>query len=104
MSKEHTYLLLTCMLLGRTKCDYRTLISPLSSDEAVCFPIQKGLVASRSKIKYFRHNDMEHLSELLEESRKVDEKVSTVVNVCQSVIPYQLLSVISPRCKLMQCH
>ena len=48
----------------------------LSSDEAVCFPIQKGLVASRSKIKYFRHNDMDHLTELLEESKKIDEKVS----------------------------
>ena len=51
-------------------------ISLLSSDEAVCFPIQKGLVASRSKIKYFRHNDMDHLTELLEESKKIDEKVS----------------------------
>ena len=45
------------------------------SDDAVCFPIQKGLTASRSKIKFFRHNDMDHLAELLEESKKIDEKV-----------------------------
>lgn len=45
------------------------------SDAGVCFPIQKGLLASRSKIKYFRHNDMDHLQELLEESKKIDEKV-----------------------------
>lgn len=59
----------------------------------MCFPIQKGLVASRSKIKYFRHNDMDHLTELLEESKKIDEKVSVRVDLYQSVIP-------APRCKL----
>jgi 7-keto-8-aminopelargonate synthetase-like enzyme len=54
----------------------------------VCFPIQKGIVASRSKIKYFRHNDMDHLTELLEESKKIDEKVSVwLTSLCQSVIP-----------------
>lgn len=54
-------------------------VSLLFSDEAVCFPIQKGIVASRSKIKYFRHNDMDHLAELLEESKKIDEKVCVCV-------------------------
>ncbi len=46
------------------------------SDEGVCFPIQKGLAASRSKLKFFRHNDMNHLEQLLEEQRILDEKVS----------------------------
>ena len=41
----------------------------------MCFPIQKGLIASRSKIKFFKHNDMDHLEQLLEESKKMDEKV-----------------------------
>lgn len=50
-----------------------------SSDDAVSFPIQKGVVASRSKIKYFRHNDMAHLEQLLEESRKIDEKVTLII-------------------------
>lgn len=45
------------------------------SDEGVAFSIQKGLVASRSKLKYFKHNDMADLHRLLEEQRKLDEKV-----------------------------
>ena len=45
------------------------------SDEGVCFPIQKGLAVSRSKLKFFRHNDMDHLEELLEEQKKLDAKV-----------------------------
>lgn len=44
-------------------------------DEGVAFPVQKGLAASRSKIKYFKHNDMDDLHRLLEEQRKLDEKV-----------------------------
>ncbi|XP_064386088.1 serine palmitoyltransferase 1-like [Halichondria panicea] len=43
-------------------------------DEGVAFSIQKGLVASRSKLKYFKHNDMADLHRLLEEQRKLDEK------------------------------
>ena len=50
--------------------------SHTSSDEGVCFAVQKGLIASRSKVKYFRHNDMEHLEQLLEEQLKLDKKVS----------------------------
>ena len=45
------------------------------SDEGVCFPIQKGLIASRSKVKYFKHNDMEDLERLLEEQKRLDIKV-----------------------------
>ena len=37
------------------------------ADEAVCFAIQKGLEASRSKIVYFKHNDLEDLRAKLEE-------------------------------------
>lgn len=35
------------------------------ADEAVNFAIQKGIDASRSQTKYFRHNDLAHLEELL---------------------------------------
>lgn len=45
-------------------------------DENVCFAVQKGLVASRSHIKWFRHNDMEHLESLLIEQSKTDKRVN----------------------------
>uniref|UniRef100_A0A0B6Y1E3 Serine palmitoyltransferase 1 n=1 Tax=Arion vulgaris TaxID=1028688 RepID=A0A0B6Y1E3_9EUPU len=44
------------------------------ADENVGFAIQKGLVASRSHIKWFRHNDMGHLESLLIEQSKIDKK------------------------------
>ena len=50
------------------------------SDDGVCFPIQKGLSASRSKLKFFKHNDMDHLEQLLEEQRVLDKKVSTPIS------------------------
>ncbi|KAL0963188.1 hypothetical protein UPYG_G00350870 [Umbra pygmaea] len=43
-------------------------------DEAACFSIQKGLQASRSFIKYFKHNDMEDLERLLKEQEFEDQK------------------------------
>uniref|UniRef100_A0A3Q4GNZ0 Serine palmitoyltransferase 1 n=1 Tax=Neolamprologus brichardi TaxID=32507 RepID=A0A3Q4GNZ0_NEOBR len=43
-------------------------------DEAACFAIQKGLQASRSLIKYFKHNDMEDLERLLKEQELEDLK------------------------------
>ena len=46
------------------------------SDEGMGFPTQKGLVASRSQIKYFKHNDMLDLERLLKEKEKFDLKVS----------------------------
>ena len=44
-------------------------------DECVNFPIQKGLDASRSKIKFFRHNDCDHLEQLLAQQAIEDKKV-----------------------------
>uniref|UniRef100_A0A8C7LX31 Serine palmitoyltransferase 1 n=1 Tax=Oncorhynchus mykiss TaxID=8022 RepID=A0A8C7LX31_ONCMY len=43
-------------------------------DEAACFSIQKGLQASRSFIKYFKHNDMEDLERLLKEQEIEDQR------------------------------
>ncbi|XP_032520382.2 serine palmitoyltransferase 1 [Danaus plexippus] len=37
------------------------------ADEKVWFAIQKGIEASRSNVKYFKHNDMKDLERLLEE-------------------------------------
>ena len=43
-------------------------------DEAVHFAIQKGLTASRSKIKLFKHNDVKDLARILDEQAKIDAK------------------------------
>lgn len=43
-------------------------------DEEVNFAIQKGLDASRSEIKYFKHNDMEDLEALLLKQAQLDSK------------------------------
>ncbi|XP_028660710.2 serine palmitoyltransferase 1 [Erpetoichthys calabaricus] len=43
-------------------------------DEAACFSIQKGLQASRSHIKYFKHNDMEDLERILKQQELEDQK------------------------------
>ncbi|KAJ1207650.1 hypothetical protein NDU88_003040 [Pleurodeles waltl] len=43
-------------------------------DEAACFAIQKGLQASRSHIKYFKHNDIADLERLLKEQEVEDQK------------------------------
>jgi len=44
-------------------------------DEGVCFPVQKGVEASRSCVKYFKHNDMSDLERLLKEQAAEDLKV-----------------------------
>ena len=48
----------------------------LNRDDGVHFAIQKGIQASRSKICYFKHNDMEDLERLLLEQADQDRKVS----------------------------
>ena len=81
------YLAHTCMNSGSklkvsllslfvVKCVYVLLVY---SDECVCFVVQKGLIASRSKIRYFKHNDMEDLQRLLEEQEKLDQKASILL-------------------------
>ncbi|XP_071509809.1 serine palmitoyltransferase 1-like [Diadema antillarum] len=43
-------------------------------DEGVGFSVQMGLLASRSKLKFFKHNDMADLERILEEQAKEDKK------------------------------
>jgi len=43
-------------------------------DEAVSFPIQKGIEASRSDVIYFKHNDMKDLENKLKEKEQIDKK------------------------------
>lgn len=51
------------------------VVSPPRRDQASCFAIQKGLQASRSDIKLFKHNDMADLERLLKEQEVEDLKV-----------------------------
>jgi len=46
-------------------------------DEGVSFATQKGLIASRSRLVAFKHNDMEDLTRLLEEQAESDRKDPT---------------------------
>lgn len=46
-------------------------------DAGVHFAIQKGLTASRSAIKFFKHNDLEDLKRLLDEQAVADKKNPT---------------------------
>lgn len=45
-------------------------------DEAVNFAIQKGLLASRSLVIYFKHNDMKDLEDKLKRQEELDKKVN----------------------------
>ncbi|KAL7060749.1 hypothetical protein AAHC03_09653 [Spirometra sp. Aus1] len=44
------------------------------ADEGVSQAVHEGLTASRSVVKFFRHNDMQHLEELLLEQAREDVK------------------------------
>ncbi|XP_006811317.2 serine palmitoyltransferase 1-like [Saccoglossus kowalevskii] len=43
-------------------------------DAGVCFSIQMGVLASRSNVKFFKHNDMEDLERLLMEQAEEDKR------------------------------
>ena len=65
------------------------------SDEGVNFCIQQGLIASRSVVKYFKHNDTEDLERLLLEQAKEDKKVGlwlVCMNICTNVMHLLLVS------------
>ena len=49
----------------------------IDSDDGVGFAIQKGIIASRSKVYWFRHNDMMDLERILKEQEERDIKVPT---------------------------
>lgn len=44
------------------------------SDESVNFSIQQGIIASRSTVHYFKHNDVQDLARLLKEHAREEEK------------------------------
>ena len=45
------------------------------SDDGVGFAVQKGIVASRSKVYWFKHNDLDDLESKLKEQEERDIKV-----------------------------
>lgn len=56
------------------------------ADEAVCFAIQKGLQASRSRIVYFKHNDMVDLESKLKKQEIADKKEPKRASVTRKFI------------------
>ena len=59
--------------------DYRKYFLFQCSDEGVNFSIQQGLKASRSKIVYFKHNDVTDLERHLQEQAVEDKRVSCLL-------------------------
>lgn len=68
-----------------------------TSDDGVNWSLQNGLYLSRSKVKYFKHNDMKDLKARLEEVRKEDKRkkplnrrfiiVEAIYQVCWTILP-----------------
>ena len=73
------------LLLAKLNC-LQHLFPCCHRDEGVCFSIQKGLEASRSSVKYFKHNDMEDLERLLQEQSMEDKKVPRSFNFQPSAV------------------
>ena len=64
------------------------LLPKLFRDECVNFPIQKGLDASRSKVKFFHHNDCDHLEQLLVQQANEDKKVEIMFQLTKQGSTY----------------
>ena len=77
------------LISASTKVHVALLSTSYCSDEGVNFAVQQGLKASRSKVVYFKHNDIEDLENCLKVQAQEDRKVSvlcvfksTVVELC----------------------
>ncbi|KAJ5069286.1 serine palmitoyltransferase 1 [Anaeramoeba ignava] len=54
-------------------------------DEGVSFAVQTGVTLSRSKVYYFRHNDVDHLEEFLKLQDEIDQKYSCRLAIEESL-------------------
>ncbi|XP_041356740.1 serine palmitoyltransferase 1-like isoform X2 [Gigantopelta aegis] len=61
-------------------------------DEGACFSVQKGVVASRSTIIYFKHNDMDDLERVLKIQAEKDKKNPKKAKVTRKFIVVEGLS------------
>ncbi|OBS83150.1 hypothetical protein A6R68_22865 [Neotoma lepida] len=67
------------MLIAQKLCLQLTAdVFLMAKDSAACFAIQKGLQASRSDIKLFKHNDVADLERLLKEQETEDQKIDDI--------------------------
>ncbi|ELU18888.1 hypothetical protein CAPTEDRAFT_226782 [Capitella teleta] len=64
----------------------------LYADESVHFAIQKGIQASRSRVRYFKHNDMDDLERLLQEQEREDQRNPKKAKVTRKFILVEGLS------------
>ena len=48
------------------------------SDDGVNFAIQQGMIASRSDVRYFKHNNVADLERLLLQQEETDRKVQYI--------------------------
>lgn len=75
-------------------------------DEGVSFPIQMGLLASRSKLKFFKHNDMDDLQRLLEDQMALEKKNPKKAKVTRKFLVveglYANYGTIAPIAKLIE--
>lgn len=60
--------------VSSTIASYSKRSDVIFCDEGASFPIVQGCRTSRSTVYYFRHNDMDHLEELLIEQQKRDQQ------------------------------
>ena len=72
------------------------------ADEASNFAIQKGLDASRCKVRYFKHNNIAHLIDLLEKQAKEDEENPTKANKLQRFLVVEGIYCTGEICSLDQ--
>ncbi|KAK3727859.1 hypothetical protein QZH41_001638 [Actinostola sp. cb2023] len=75
-------------------------------DKGVCFAIQKGVEASRSRVMWFEHNDMDDLEKLLKEQQEKDRKIPKKAKVTRRFLVVESLYInhgtIAPLPKLVE--
>ena len=84
--------MLFTQILHQTELYLALLYKWYCSDEGVNFAVQQGLKASRSKVVYFKHNDIEDLENCLKVQAQEDRKVSVLCVVKSTVVESFILS------------
>ena len=54
---------------------YFNIVLLLIVDESIYEPLRTGVTLSRATVKHFRHNDMDHLENILKHQAEMDSKL-----------------------------